>query len=506
MTWVQRHPVSCAALLLLLLALGVATWRYTRFRVPLRPGEQAEVWFVEARIDFEAEGVPVTVSLDLPDAPPGFRIAMEQSASPGYGFAVVEEQGERRGEWTIRTARGPQTLYYKVQIIPETQGREAAVAPPAVAAPVYRDEAEATAAAQLLAAAQATSSGPASLARELLRLLAAAEPGQNAALLLTSRSPAAGLDLLLRQAGVPTRLSLGLNLEDGRRRQELIPIIEVFTGQRWQVFDLAGGRQGLPEHLLLWHRGSRSLLDVTGGRDSRVGFSMLRQAVPALALARQQMGVAGLAQFDIHHLPVEEQGMLKLLLLLPVGVLVVVFMRLLVGLRTAGTFMPVLLAVAFLQSALLPGLASFVAIVALGLVLRGCLERFNLLLVARIAALVIAVIFLICLLSVVGYRLGLNTGMTLTFFPMVIIAWTIERMSVLWEEEGAREVLSQGGGSLLVALIAYGLMSCALVRHLSFNYPELNLVPLALILLLGQYTGYRLLELRRFRFFVERPL
>ena len=88
--------------------------------------------------------------------------------------------------------------------------------------------------------------------------------------------------------------------------------------------------------------------------------------------------------------------------------------------------------------------------------------------------------------------------MTVTFFPMVIIAWTIERMSILWEEEGAHEVMVQGAGSLFVAICAYLLMSAPLAGHLTFNFPELHLVILGLILLMGQYTGYKLSELRRF--------
>jgi hypothetical protein len=36
------------------------------------------------------------------------------------------------------------------------------------------------------------------------------------------------------------------------------------------------------------------------------------------------------------------------------------------------------------------------------------------------------------------------------------------------------------------------------VQHLTFNFPELNLVLLALILAMGQYTGYKLTELYRF--------
>lgn len=136
---------------------------------------------------------------------------------------------------------------------------------------------------------------------------------------------------------------------------------------------------------------------------------------------------------------------------------------------------------------------------ALGLVLRTYLSRLNLLLIARIATLVVLVIFIISMLSLIGYQMGFNTGMTITFFPMIIIAWTIERMSILWEEEGPKEVLVQGGGSLLVAVMAYLLMNLQFVGHLTFNFPELNLVFLALIMMMGQYTGYKFSELRRFR-------
>jgi hypothetical protein len=42
-------------------------------------------------------------------------------------------------------------------------------------------------------------------------------------------------------------------------------------------------------------------------------------------------------------------------------------------------------------------------------------------------------------------------------------------------------------------------MSNPYIGHLVFVFPELLLVLLAATLLLGRYSGYRLLELRRFR-------
>ncbi len=488
--------------ILLMITVGLVTaWlRQAETGIPFLPGEQQPVWMVEARVDFVAADGPVLLSLNIPDDPPGFRVFIEQTASPGYGFAIVEHDGHRRGEWSVRQASGRQTLYYKIQVIPDRDvsdpgGRE----PPPPAGPVFWEQPEATAAEQLLASASARSSTPESMARELIRELSATDPSQNAALLLTNHRRIDLLARLLTQAGIPARISMGLSLEDARRNQTLTSVIEIFTDGRWVVFDPVSGQQGKPENLLLWHRGGSSLVDLIGGSGSQVSFSMIRQAVPALELAQAQIDEGGFGLLSIHRLPIEEQSVFKLLLLLPIGALVTVFMRIMVGVRTSGTFMPVLISLAFLQTSLVPGLVNFVAIVALGLLLRSYLSYLNLLLVARIATIIVIVIFIIATMSLLGYQLGFNTGMTVAFFPIIIIAWTIERMSILWEEEGPWEVLVQGSGSLLVAILAYLLMQHPLAGHLSFNFPELNLVLIALIMLMGQYTGYRLLELRRFR-------
>jgi peptidoglycan/LPS O-acetylase OafA/YrhL len=115
---------------------------------------------------------------------------------------------------------------------------------------------------------------------------------------------------------------------------------------------------------------------------------------------------------------------------------------------------------------------------------------------------VVIVTLLMMILSVVSYKLGVD-GLQITLFPMIILAWTIERMSLIWEEEGKRSALMQVGGSLIVAVIAFAFMSIPQVKYWAFYFPELLLVLLALIILIGRYTGYRLSELLRFRDFKE---
>lgn len=498
----MRARITFYVMVVMIAIVGclVAALRHFETGIPFFPGKERSVWLVEARIDFRATGGPVTVSFSLPEQLPGFDLFEEQAASPGYGFSILTDKGDRRGEWTKRQASGQQSLYYSAQFseLEEFISDSEESVPDPVS--VYWDDAHDTAAQHLLTRARSTSSSDRSLARELIKLLNEASPDQNTALLLAQGQDSAELLLkLLNQAGVSARLAMGLYLEDARRRQQLVPMVEIYTGGQWLVFNPETGEPGVPKDLLLWHRGGKSLLDVTGGRQSRVSFSIVRQRVPAMQLARALDSESVFSTIGIHRLPVEEQSMFKLLLLLPLGAAVVVFMRVMVGLQTAGTFMPILIALAFLQTSLVPGLISFVSVVGIGLLLRGYLSRLNLLLVARIATLLVLVIFIISALSIIGYQMGYSTGMTITFFPMIIIAWTIERMSILWEEEGPQEVMIQGGGSLFVAIIAYLLMDMPLLKHLTFNFPEVNLILLAAILGMGQYTGYKLTELRRFR-------
>jgi hypothetical protein len=111
----------------------------------------------------------------------------------------------------------------------------------------------------------------------------------------------------------------------------------------------------------------------------------------------------------------------------------------------------------------------------------------------------IIVVLLMALVSILAHQLGFETGLSVALFPMVILTMTIERMSIVWEERGPVEAIQQGVGSLLVAALCYTVMENAVLKHLFFVFPELLLCVLAFTLLLGRYSGYRLLELVRFR-------
>ena len=489
-----------------LLSLGIfqTVQRHVAFDIPWMPGETRTIWNIDAKINFDANDDAVIASLTTPERQAGYTKISQNASSPGYGLSFLDDGETQKAEWTIREASGKQTLYYNIQVLedPKSLDQQILEMPP-----LFDKEygaAGVAAGTSIINDALKTSADAFSFTREVLKQLNAENPNQNVSLILTSKASKTDILIaLLNGAKISTKKVGALVLEDGRRRQHLTPLVEVFQEKNGiissRLFDATTLNAVNRDNLLLWDQSGKALLELTGGSDSKVSFSMIQQEQPALSALLQKSENEHLFNFSIHSLPVEDQSLFKGILMIPLGVLIVVMMRVLVGLKTSGTFMPVLIAMAFIQTSLVTGLVGFVLLVAIGLFIRSYLSHLNLLLVSRISTVIIMVILLIAMFGVLSYKLGLTEGLKITFFPMIILSWTIERMSVLWEEEGAKEVLTQGGGSLMVAVLAYFVMSNDVTRHLMFNFIGLQFVVMAVVLLLGSYTGYRLLELRRFK-------
>lgn len=498
----RRGPFLFLVISFFALGIGMALFRNAEYHVPFLPGTVEQVWQVEASLDFHASGKPVVATLTLPPEQDGYRILRENAASPGYGYDVSEDAGQRRARWSKREATGNQTLFFKTEFVADSGHRVADSEEPPVTKSSW-EEPYYTAVRDVLASALPLSADGMTLAEQLLAIFSMTPRNQNAALLLEQFELADLLSGILAEAGVPARAVEALVLEDGRRRRPTIDLVELWQDGSWHLLSPDSGSRLDERELLLWRTSAPSLFEVSGGTQSKVSFSMIRQARSTTSITSPEVGPSDPPLMSLYTLPVEEQGSFKLLMLLPIGALAVVLMRVLIGIKTSGTFMPVLIALAFLQTKLLPGLFCFVVIVASGAMIRSYLSQLRLLLVARIATLIVIVIGIISVFSVLGHQLGVVGAQTLTMFPTIILAWTIERMSIAWEEQGAREALNQVSGSLFVAVVAFLIMDREIVRHLVFNFPELHLCVISGLLLTGRYTGYRLLELRRFANFAE---
>ncbi|WP_054112816.1 inactive transglutaminase family protein [Marinagarivorans algicola] len=496
-----NRQVSYFAIALCVLGVALIAFRHFVSGIPFLPGASQTLWAVEAKIQFEADKGPISVSFTLPNEHAQFVQVNERTASPGFDLMFDEGPKARVAKWSINEAKGKQTLYYLTEL---------KVAPNTAASPADRPTIEkprflgstATAAGSVLSDANTASTHPFDIIEALIK--AFQTPNQQAQLLLQKSTVSQRIVQLLMQADIPAREIDVLVLKDGGRQQPLRTWVQVFDGEAVRIFDPSGKYNPAKTPWVIWEQNDGGVIELMGGHGATVGFSMLQKRVPIVSELRKAQAQAepGLLDASIHSLPLSEQALFKGILLVPVGVLIVVLMRTLVGLKTSGTFMPVLIALAFMQTSLATGLIGFALIVGMGLMIRSYFSRHNLLLVARISLVIISVVLIMALFSVVAFRFGLSEGLKLTLFPMIILSWTIERMSILWEEEGAKEVALQGGGSLFVALLGYMVMTNGLVQHLTFHFLGLQFIFMAIVLMCGSYTGYRLLELKRFRRFL----
>ncbi|WP_018971147.1 inactive transglutaminase family protein [Rubritalea marina] len=506
----SRVQLRTLIFLLLMVGLGTAFYMHKKIGYPFVPREKVPVWTIEAKVEFDALDEPVKVSLAIPGEQALYGVLDESAASDDYGYNPglnsKEDVTFRKVVWSKEQAEGKQELYYRVNIFRRTQAVQLmGDVHLNEVDPGYREGPLAVAADQLIAEAQKYSADMETFVAHLNGLFAKKD-NQNVQTLLAGNTSALARNRVLLnvalKAGYNAHLIRYLELGETANRVPLQSAVFLHEGEQSILAEFGRVQPIETENLLAWQRGGPALLEVEGGENVRVAFAMRVQQLPA-TIVQQSAAKNHLASFSLLNLSIEQQNAYGLLLMIPFGALVVVLMRNIIGVKTSGTFMPILLAMAFLKTDLLPGLMLFALVVSVGLIVRSYLSKLDLLLVPRISAVVIVVIGIMVSFGVLGAKFELGIVESVTLFPTIILAWTVERLSILWEEDGPSEVALQTSGSLLVAVIAYWVMGNSTLKYLVFVFPSLLFVVLAVILSLGQYAGYRVSELMRFAPFFD---
>ncbi len=489
--------------------LGLFFFKVTVLGFPVTPFEESEIWDVEASVSFVAQKKPVRFSLFLPRNTERTSIVNEQFLSRGYGLITRNDDGNRQAVWSIRKDTGEQTLYYHATVQREgiSSGRKIKKIPDVVA-PGFEGP-FLDAANSVVSEIVSESADMDILVAALLKKLNSDKPDDHVLLLLGKKNT---LDKKLQTAvqilalhGSPARVAHGIRLKEQGRDLPFVHWLQVFDNGFWKNYHPLTFEPEIPEDYLFWWHGAAPVFTAKGVDNPKVKISVslsLESAINAL-VDRGQVLTPQLIAFSLFSLPIHVQTTYRILLMIPVGALLLVFLRNIVGVKTFGTFTPVLIALAFRETELVWGLFFFSIMVALGLSVRFYLEHLKLLLVPRIASVLIVVVILMAVFSIITHKLGLVRGLSVAIFPMVILTMTIERMSIVWEERGPSEAMQQGFGSLLVASAAFAVMNIKMIEHVLFVFPEMLLVCLSGTLLIGRYTGYRLTELFRFKVFLK---
>jgi hypothetical protein len=312
------------------------------------------------------------------------------------------------------------------------------------------------------------------------------------------------LAALCRNRGIPARLVTGLTLTRGQKQTAHV-WVEAWMHDYWLPMCPFYHHYGrLPHTYVVLGFGDLPIVRGRGTRDLDYAFLIERAAGVGEAEEEAPSWLRQtLRQLSLYSLPPPEQRLVEFLLLLPIAALIVCLYRNVIGLISFGTFAPALVGLAFRDLGGLPGILVFVSIVLIGWIFRRALDRYHLLQVPRMSILLTLVVSILILAIVGANCRDLPATKYVSLFPIVILTGMIERFWAMEAEDGAGSSFKSLLSTMLIAAsISLFLSLHAVVRHM-FRFPETLGLIMAVQMLIGRYTGYRLLELFRFRDFIR---
>ncbi|MFT7700152.1 MAG: hypothetical protein ACI8S7_001992, partial [Candidatus Krumholzibacteriia bacterium] len=173
--------------------------------------------------------------------------------------------------------------------------------------------------------------------------------------------------------------------------------------------------------------------------------------------------------------------------------------RQVIGIESIGTFLPILLGYSLIQTDWMVTLAQMALAILLGVGVRFLLNRLNLLYVPRSAVMITFVVLVFLSFSAGMSKFGAFEGAGTIVLPLAALAMTVEKFTIVAMDRGTVNALGLLGQTLLLALGCRIIMTTALFRNLTIAFPEILLVAIAMIILLGNFRGLRWKEYWRFR-------
>lgn len=194
-----------------------------------------------------------------------------------------------------------------------------------------------------------------------------------------------------------------------------------------------------------------------------------------------------------------------LIILFPIIASIIAASRHLIGLQGFGVYIPAVLSVAFVSTGITTGIVMFATVLLAATFFRNVFKRMHLQYLPRTALLLwgVSLTTLTLLLSTAIF--GFTGFLTLNIFPLLIIMLLTENFMETQLMTGRAQTIQLTLETLFIAIVCSLIISNDVVQRTVLLRPELTfLLVAAFNLLIGKYTGLRLLEYIRFRSLLER--
>lgn len=189
-----------------------------------------------------------------------------------------------------------------------------------------------------------------------------------------------------------------------------------------------------------------------------------------------------------------------LMILFPLVAAVIAAARHIVGLSGFGIFTPAVIAVAFLATGVTTGILIFGSILLVATVARMVLRRMKLPSMPRMSLLLWFVSMGILALVLGSPWIRLESLIKINIFPILLLVLLAETFIEVQITRSLTSALQMTVETLVLALISFLIMSTRGLQEWVLLNPEITVLLIPVIdILIGRYSGLRLLEMWRFR-------
>ncbi len=197
--------------------------------------------------------------------------------------------------------------------------------------------------------------------------------------------------------------------------------------------------------------------------------------------------------FSLAHLSGNRESRVEYILSVPFGATLVVFFRLFLGIRLLGPFRSILLAVAFLITGILPGLAFLAIVIAIVLATRPLVKAIRLPYFARVSV-ILSIVALVMLMGLLlSTWLGIESLSRVAYFPIIALCLMGEGFAGTLSKEGLGSALWRGAMTAFVAVLITILFEINGFRKVFLYFPELLILEIGLIIVIAEFLDFRLL-------------
>lgn len=195
-----------------------------------------------------------------------------------------------------------------------------------------------------------------------------------------------------------------------------------------------------------------------------------------------------------------ETNTIVMLLLLPLVATVVSVLHYIVGVSGYGIFMPTMMAVAMLATGIPGGLLLYSVILAITLASNSVLKKLKLhFWPSRSITLMVTSVGTFGLMLATSYLEMIDISQ-ISIFPILFMILLVEEFVRTQLAKSKGEAINLTLGTILLAIVGALGMSMEVVKNWVIMNPEITLLVVIVVnLLVGNYTGIRLLEIKRFK-------